>query len=452
MKLTPYAALVALLALSATAGAQSRGTTVSGTVYDSLARTSLAGAVVQVVQVDSAANRNFTAIADALGRYRVEGLPRGRYGIGFQHSALDALGMDSPLRAFQIGTDTTLVIDLAIPAGPQVRAERCPGGNAADGMLAGFVLDAARGSTVAGAIVSLGWVEVGMLNKKLQTIPRRLDVKVGDDGTYMACGLASETPLTLQVLSAGHRALLGEITVPEGSAVRRDFRLADTTAVTAGSAVVGRMVHADSQPVASGTASIAALELDAPVVNGAFTIANVPPGTWLVESRVIGYEPQTALVDVAEGAPAALRITVGNKVQVLDAITVRGKPNAEIKILDEIVKRNRASAGTLFMPGNVWLESAIYPADVLRAARGFTYLSMDEIKARGCAMVGGQGRGKGLAIYIDGGRYAGGFEELRTLINMRDVLAIEAYPDMISVPSQWRSIDTCAVIAVWTKR
>ncbi|MEO7457245.1 MAG: carboxypeptidase regulatory-like domain-containing protein [Gemmatimonadaceae bacterium] len=444
----------ALFAATATAQAQGRGTTITGVVYDSLAKAPLAGAVVQVVRVDSGtATRNYTASADALGRFRVDSLPRGKFGIGFQHPALEALGLESPLRAFQIGADTTLDIDLAIPSGHTVRAERCPGGNAADGMLAGYVLDAAKGGMLAGATVTFGWTEVGVLDKKLQTIPKRMQVKVGDDGNYVACGLASGSPLTVDVSQTGYRAIIGEVIVPDSSAMRRDFRLADTTAA-GGGAVVGKLAHADGSAVSSGQVSIPALDVEAPVVNGAFTIANVPPGTWMVEARVLGFEPQNAMVDVGIGAPASLAMKVGDKVQLLDAVTVIGKPTGDIKVLSELVKRNRASAGTMFLPGNVWLESALYPADVLRAARGFRYMSLDKVRARGCDMsgAGGMGRGKSLVVYIDGMRFAGGFEELGTAVTMREVLAIEAYPDMISVPAQWRSTDTCAVIAIWTKR
>jgi hypothetical protein len=35
---------------------------------------------------------------------------------------------------------------------------------------------------------------------------------------------------------------------------------------------------------------------------------------------------------------------------------------------------------------------------------------------------------------------------------MRELLAIETYPDATSTPLQWRDNDICAVIAVWTKR
>jgi hypothetical protein len=123
-----------------------------------------------------------------------------------------------------------------------------------------------------------------------------------------------------------------------------------------------------------------------------------------------------------------------------------------VKVLNDIVARGRTSGGTMFLPGNVWLQSALYPADVISAARGFGYLGMDKVRVRGCNGISSFGPPKKLVIYIDGGRFAGTFAELGTFVNMRDVLAIEAYPDVISIPAQWRTSDACAVVAVWTKR
>jgi hypothetical protein len=38
------------------------------------------------------------------------------------------------------------------------------------------------------------------------------------------------------------------------------------------------------------------------------------------------------------------------------------------------------------------------------------------------------------------------------VIPIRDVLAIEAYPDVAFAPIQWRIHTACAVVAVWTTR
>ncbi|MEO5869568.1 MAG: carboxypeptidase regulatory-like domain-containing protein [Gemmatimonadaceae bacterium] len=436
------------------------GGSVSGTIYDSVARAPLAGAIVQAALIDPSRSstrgdsglRVFTAVADAEGKYRVGGLPAGRYGIGFQHSSLSAVGLEPPLRAFELSADASIVIDLAIPPGPQVRALKCSGtsGDEHDGMLAGFVRDAAQGNTLAGATVAVSWVEIAVVDGKLRTVPRRTVATAGDEGTFLACGLASETALAIEITNPGYRAISGEITVPDGGAMRHDFRLADSAAVRGSSTVSGRVVHADGSPAASGRASIGALGLDVPMENGVFSISAVPAGTWLVEARVIGYEPESGFADVAEGAPANVWISLKQKVQILDAITVVGKLSGDLKALSDISERRRTSFGSYFLPGNSWLTSATYPTDVVRAARGFTYLSIDNVRARGCTGLGA--KGKSLAVYIDGTRFPAGLEDLNTAVTMKDILAIETYPDIVSAPMLWRTNDACAVIAVWTRR
>ncbi len=448
--------LVGLLATSVAAQTPQPAVSVTGVVFDSVANAPLGGAVVQATMVDAAVKsdkwRNFSAIADAAGRYRLEGLPRGRFAIGFQHSALSALGLDASLSAFEIRSDTTLVINLSIPGGARVKATMCPGAPAGDGLLAGMVLSAQH-ATLGSAFVTLAWTEIGVVAGKIQTIPRRLRVPVDVDGNYLACGLASESPLAVEVSKPGYRTIVGEITVPEGSTLRRDFLLADTARTQGGTAIIGRLVHADGAPVSAGHASIDALDLDAVVANGAFTLAGVPPGTWLVEARVIGYEPKAAFVDVTEGTPASLRIAVDQKVQLLEAVTVVGKASAEIKKLKDIADRRLVSGGTQFMPGNVWLKSAQEPMDVLRAARGFF-----SGQPRGCTervSIMGAGPRKELKVYLDGALFEKGdsaFVNIRGAVPMRDILAIEAYPDYLSIPPIWRTSDACAVIAVWTKR
>jgi hypothetical protein len=53
---------------------------------------------------------------------------------------------------------------------------------------------------------------------------------------------------------------------------------------------------------------------------------------------------------------------------------------------------------------------------------------------------------------VDGERLRGGFAALNGFVPMKDILAIETYPDVTSAPFIWRSGDACAVIAVWTSK
>ncbi|MEO7457247.1 MAG: carboxypeptidase-like regulatory domain-containing protein [Gemmatimonadaceae bacterium] len=446
--------VVASLLLAATTMAHAQASqrrAVHGIVFDSIANAPLKGAVVQLVLADSSL-RSFAATSDSAGRYRIDSLPAGKFGIGFQHPSLVALGLEPPVRAFQLFADSSLTVDLAIPSGKQVRAMRCVDSTTivTDGMLAGYVLDGARGTTLADAMVVVSWVEIAPVNGKLQTLTRRVEAKVGDDGAFVACNLAGGTSLTLQVIRGGYREIVGELAIPESTTVRRDFFLADSAARTGRGLLGGRALHADGTPVASGHVLIPALDVDVPIENGSYSIGGIPAGTWAAEARVIGFQPMTFLVDVFESAQTTYAIALGPKVQLLDAVSVVGKASKDIRTLSDITTRGRASWGTQFLPGNSWLASATFPSDPLRAARGFVYSDMDSVTARACL---GQGmQGKRMVIYLDGDRMPLGLSQVRETVPMKDILAIEAYSDWMSIPPIWRTSDACAVIAFWTKK
>ena len=447
---------------------------VTGVVFDSIARGPLRGAVVQVLLVDAAKTsalteatpRVFSATTDTNGRYRIAGLPNGQFAIGFQHDALNAMGLDSPLRGFQLGTDTSVTVDLAIPAGPSVRAQLCgPSVRLeGEGVLAGYVFDARQGASLAGAVVRARWLELALESKSYRTVTRTVTAVVGEDGRYLACGVTSDDAVAIDVRMAGHRTILNHITLPRGGAIRQDFRLADSGVVRGTASVGGRVMIADGTALSSGHAVIDALALDVPIQNGEFSMAGLPAGTWVVEARAIGYEPQTVLVDVAERGVGSATITLSERAQVLDAVTVFGKPGGEAKILSAIASRRTTSVGSVFLRGNEWLESALDPADVVRGAMGFKYVSPEVILASGCgfkyppadrptfASATAQGRTKTLVVYLNGARVVGGLPELQTAVNMREVLAVEAYQDIANAPMEWRTFDACAVLAIWTKR
>lgn len=441
---------------------QSSTHVVSGVVFDSVARTPLAGAVVQVALAD-AVPRVYTAIADESGHFRVAGLPAGRFAIVFQHDALNALGLESPLRAFELGADTSITVNLAIPSGAVVRAQRCANSaaGAGDGMIAGYVFDARRETTLGGANVEVRWIEVAFQKDGIRQVPRRVIATISDGGTYLACGVASDAPIDIRVTRPGYREIAAQITVPPAGATRQDFRLADSGTVRGTASLTGRVVQDDGSPVSAGRAGIAALALDVPVHDGEFSMTGLPAGTWVVEARAIGYEAQSAMVHVAEHASAAVTIAIVKKAQTLEAVSVVGTPGRDTKILEDLVVRNRTAGGTMFLPGNSWLKAAETPADVLRGARGFSLKSQTLAEARPQGMRGAPCSSKDslpvrgskrIVVYLDGLRLGTGLEGLNDAISADQILAMETYPDVVSAPMLWRTNDACAVIAVWTKR
>ncbi|MDP1858454.1 MAG: carboxypeptidase-like regulatory domain-containing protein, partial [Gemmatimonadaceae bacterium] len=113
------------------------GRSVYGMVYDSVAARPLVGASVQLaVRDDASAPR--IAFSDSAGRYRFDGVPAGRYVLGFYHDALTALGLDAVTRPIEVTADTPGSFDLAIPSSALVRALRCgKSDDFAQGMLVG---------------------------------------------------------------------------------------------------------------------------------------------------------------------------------------------------------------------------------------------------------------------------------------------------------------------------
>jgi hypothetical protein len=451
--------------LAAPLRAQDPAHVVSGVVFDSIAHAPLAGAVVQIALADERA-RIFTTTADAAGRYRVAGLPTGRFGIVFQHDALNAFGIEAPLRAFELGTDSSVIMDLAIESGPVTRLRSCgkDAGGDSEGMLAGYVVDAQRATPIPRATVLIRWFETGLRRNGLRTVPREKTVAADDDGRYLACGVPSDVGIDVDASAQPFLHVTGRVTIPAGGAARQDFHLPIKGAPSTAS-LSARVVGTDSQPVATGVASVDALAIDTPVRNGAFTLGGIPAGTWFVEIKSLGHEPSSALLLAGDASGAPVTVVLESTPVLLEAVTVIGKANRETRILSEIVSRNATSAGTTFLPGNSWLKAAETPTDVLRAARGFTQKGFDRVEGRPYVTKGGallscsslpadsiNLSGKVVVIYLDGLRYPGGFEVLNRDVLPRQILAIEAYPDVISAPAQWRTNDACAVVAVWTHR
>jgi hypothetical protein len=459
--------------LGSSAQAQHPVRVVSGIVFDSVARAPLSGAVVQVAFVDTvirttpntASPRIFTGITDASGRYRIAGLPAGRFAIGFQHEALDALGLESPLRGFELGDDSSATMDLAIPDGRAVRAKLCEGDARlpGEGMLAGYVADARDEGWLRGAVVRVRWLELALERLNYRTVTRMVTAIVGEDGRYLACGVTSDDAVAVEVTMPEYRGITHRLSVPVGGVVRQDYRLAESGAVAGTGSVAGRVVLPDGSALPSGHVVITALGIEAPIRNGEFAIAGLPAGSWVVETRAIGYEPQSVLLDASPHGRAAT-IALSERARVLDAITVKGRRGGDAKILSAIAGRRRTSVGTVFLPGNPYLESSYDPADALRTAPGFRYVSAEVLLSAGCgfrypppeepSLPSGivRARTRTLAVYLDGARVAGGLPELRTAISMRDVLAMEAYQDIATAPVEWRTNDACAVLAIWTKR
>ncbi|MEO8622034.1 MAG: carboxypeptidase-like regulatory domain-containing protein [bacterium] len=431
------------------ATAQGDSHTLRGTVFDSVAHAALPGAVVQAVQVDSVAgmkSRAYTATTDDHGRFKIGGVPTGRFAVGFQHDALNALGLESPLRIVELGSNADVSVDLAIPSGPVVRAQRCPSsqGDSGDGMVAGYVLDAMTSARLDTVSLELRWAEPQRSANSERGATHHRIATVDSTGRFVACGVASGVDLAIAVTRSGYRGVSGEIVVPAGGVLRRDFHLTQPAVRHGSATLTGRVTYADSVPVRVGHVLIPALEVDAEIVDGSFSVSRLPPGTWAVEVRALGFDPRRALVDLSAYATTSLRLVIKNNAQLLAGMTVVGVASADRKKMVEILDRQRVGFGTWFMPGDERLARADKLSDLLQYAAGFHLDGHGGMEGR---VKGGLGLTRCRPTYFIDGRRMLGLE----MPPMSDVLAVAAYPDIAGTPVNWRDGRMCAAIAIWTK-
>ena len=467
--------LAALLfyALGAWSDARAQSGVLRGSVFDSIARRPLADAVLQVVRTDPGANEPARTVrSDSEGRFEIAGLAAGRYAVGFQHPVLIAVGLESPLVALEQGADTSS-IRLFVPSAQTVRRLLCTDSHDIEhnALLMGSVQRIHGAGPVAGASIVLRWFEMTLVKGKLVTAAIDRTAITDDLGVFRICGLPDDTNVQLRVSDDGMRTVEGVVATALDDLWMHEIRLAPMTATTGTGVITGRVTAADG-PLGAGRARIAALGIEAPIANGAFTLANLPEGTWIVDVTAIGYEAVQQWANVMEHTPTALRLVMAKKAQTLEAVNVVGKAGHDVKVLQGIQERSRVSAGTMILPGNWVLETALQPSDVVRVARGFTIKSETRVEGRPYMTAGGklmpcQSRetdipnnrrstgeidGKEVAVYVDGERWWGGLTTVNEALRAREILAAEAYPEVSSAPFLWRTNDACAVIAFWTKR
>ena len=328
-------------------------------------------------------------------------------------------------------------------------------------MMVGFVRDAEQCAAVPGAKLQLAWRAFALDAGNYRTVTERATATIEDDGSYLACHLPIDAPLDLQVTGLGHRAVGGTVAVvPAGGIGRFDVSLADSTIVRGSAIIRGRVTRSSGKAVSTGRAAITSLGREVPIKAGAFVLGDLPQGTWVVETRVMGSDPQSVLVNATDSAATLAAITVADQAQHLDAVTVVGKKDANSLLLDEVLRRKRIGMGTVFLPGSPALKSATFTSDVMREARGFHYGFVYPNRI----LITGRNGCKPVAVFVDDMLQPYGFDGLDGVAPPSEVLAIETYPDILLAPIQYRISKTvltsygsrkpqtyCAVVLVWTK-
>jgi hypothetical protein len=468
--LPPLLALLPFLALAlpAEAGAQDAARegahTLAGTVYDSLAGTPLAGALVQLVARDDA-GRVLSARSDASGAFEVSGLSHGRYLVGFMHPVLDSLGIELPPEPLEVSGDSVVHIALAIPSALTIRSELCPDSREKDdstGLVMGFIRDADSGMPLDNAAVLVSWTELVAKKKDVRLDRRELRVNARSNGWYAICGATSDAPLTAHAERGDAHTGDVEIVVPPRGLVHRDFSipapLADAVVSNApphsararqalGTArLSGNVRNAHGKPIGGALLTLRGSGVSASSnEDGSFSLAGLLAGTQTLEVRSVGYAPKNVAVDLFSNQPRAITVTLDERVDVLEDVTVYGKRRQRRELVN-FLERRKNGIGHFMTREDIEKQHRIFVTDLFRSFAGIRVTNgltpeYDTILfSRGITGVCKP------ALYIDGVLVIEP-AHINTILRPYDIAAVEIYKaSEAPAPYQTRG---CGTILVW---
>lgn len=442
-------------------------TTVTGTVYDSVSQKTLGGAQVQFVSGTNH-SKEYTVRADSLGRFRIDSIRSGEYIVGFFHPAVDALGIEPPLRAVTVTAGSPNIVDLSIPGPTRIMAAICGpvAPHDSSGAMAGVVRDAESGLPIAGAKVVVTWLEIVIDKRGLVSQTRRVPVQSSVDGGYFACGLpGADTVLASAELNERHSGLLNA-PIPIGGILRRDFTLGDsatavaftpdsaisvearskTTVLRGFDSLTGTVHGPDGKPMSGARVLVWGTGLETTTrSSGHFDLNGLPSGTFSVEARSLGFEPRLEAVELSAHHPASIDISLKERVHELSRVVVMGKVSRVPPDIAGFLGRVKNGMGHYITANDNALKNAFAISDALRATPGVQVVPSGSfghvILLRGGCVP---------SVYLDGIPMADGYETVDD-IPPQQVAGIEVYAGASEAPVQYQT-NGCGVVLVWTKR
>jgi hypothetical protein len=435
---------------------------VKGLVIDSLTGGYLSGAIVAV----SGTPR--MAITDSLGRFRIDGIAPGTRRIDVYHAALDELGMALVTPQMELRPHDSVALELAFPSATSIVRTLCRSTDRAVGPAAvlGQVLDAESLAPIAGARVTVEWLEYVVNKKKVGTSLEHRDATTAPDGHFRICGLPAEFIATLSasfggdttakiavrfdpIMAATTLRLAPSYTKANDVTVPAPGPPATAGAQRTGGSLTGRVIDPKGGAVAGARVAV-----DRPgtvaitTADGRFALHGIRPGTRSLYVRRIGFEPVEVPVDVSPDVPRNLTVQLADFVPVLDTVVVTAMLRDIGLERVGFAQRRKTGMGRYLGPEEIERRHAFQFVDLFTTfpmLRRSTYADGRQV------LVGrSTGLGNGCVNYFvdDIPWFGGGAEDF---IMPAEVGAIEVYSAAFT-PGQYRRGGTpCETVIVWTK-
>jgi hypothetical protein len=454
-------------------------TTLAGTVYDSIAMRPLAEALVQLAEVPRAGGVGAvrSTRSDSLGRYEFEGLRPATYLLGFQHIAIDSLGLRGSVTRLDVRTPSSIRVPLAVPSSKSIIASACGAPSVKDSiaLLVGNVRDARNDALLPKSYLSLRWGEVYLSKQGLLRETPILDLFTNEDGWFVAC-VPGGIPVLTRATHDDDASGDVELAVPAHSVLRRDLYVGFAEAAIAGDDSIRRSgtPGAGERIVTRGRASIRGLvrgtdgrPLSGARVallsgatetrtddNGRFTLTAVPHGTHTLEARALGYLPAQEIVDiVAFRETAAEFYLIDAKAFLLDTMHIAAARHLEAAARAGFERRRRQGVGFFLDESQI---DSIHPfsfKDLVRTIPGIRFVRGTTIETtwrEHIEFTAARSHPCLPAIYLDGALLLSGPTDLDIVINPSTVRRIEVYHRGNAGPVEFASVKECGVMAIWT--
>lgn len=438
-----------------------RSQTVSGIVTDSISRTPLAGAIVQLAP-DSGPGRHI--VADSLGHFAFDAVAPGRYRIGFIHPVLDSIGLDPIIKEFTVAPSGSHRVDLAVPSPARIRDAMCGTGGRGKAVITGFVRDAATDQPLAGAAVAADWLELTFQKGGIVRVIPRADAITKANGWFALCNVPSDGIMSLFAARNGDTTDVLDVHVPDNGFLHHDLYLGGSK----GGRLTGIVVSAVSgERIPNAQVSVSGSPFIRADSKGEWTVSDLPLGTRNVEVKAVGFYPERRGVTVMPGG-APVRVALSELRAVLDTVRIRA---ARLQDRHEsgFEDRRRRGAGQYLTAQDISKKGAISTLELFMGLRGlrvgfasdtmlsdqYALVSPDSMKTtnRRILMRGISGDLCAPSFFLNGlyiDRMDG--DDLDTWATPREISGIEIYSEA-TAPAQFQRIGKgCGSIVIWTKR
>ena len=453
---------------------------IAGIVYDSITMRPLADAVVQLAEVpwNGQVGAVRSARSDSSGEYRFAAVALGTYLLGFQHVAIDSLGLRSPVHRVDLRTASGVRIPLAVPSPASIVESVCGQRAPEDsmGVLIGAVRDARNDAPLPGAYVSMRWGEVYLTRGGIRRDTPILDLFTNEEGWFRAC-VPGSTPVLTRGTHGNDLSGDIELSVVAHTVLRRDVYVGHADASVVGEASTSRSGAPDEggRIITRGTGAVRGLVrgtdgrpisgVRVALLSGAnegrsdeqgqFALPALPHGTHTLEARAIGYLPAQAIVDIVafRESTAEFQLLDVNAF-LLDTVRVAAARKLDAAAREGFERRRRAGAGYFLDEEQIDTIRAFAFRDLVRTIPGVRFVRGNRIDDSWREHIeftfGGRSEPCLPAIYLDGNLLLDGRTDLDVIISHGTVRRIEVYHRGVAMPAEFASAIRCGVLAIWT--